>query len=126
MPGAHEAPGGLFQQAWLRRSVRTFLQAFLGLMIPGFLGWLNALTEWAKAEGQAPFPDGRSLAYLGVSAIGAGCIAVVTALMVKAEDVVGHGILRDVPAPDLDEKGTVSTRTIAVAALVLVVLVVLL
>ena len=80
-----------------RRVVRTFLFAFLGVCLPGLLGWLNALTEWARSEGQAPFPDARSLAFLGVAAIVAGSIAVVNALVVWLEDATGHGILRKPP-----------------------------
>lgn len=80
----------------VRRTIRTFLQAFLALMVPGFLGWLNALTEWARDEGQRPFPDGTSLAYLGVSAVTAGVIAVVTLGWNATEDAAGKGFLREV------------------------------
>jgi uncharacterized membrane protein YidH (DUF202 family) len=83
----------------VRRVARTFLFAFVGLLLPGLLGWLNALTEWAGAEGQRPFPDATSLAYLAVSAIVAGVIAVVNLLVVGVEDLTGHGLLRDVPPP---------------------------
>lgn len=79
----------------VRRAIRTFLQSFLALLIPGLLGWLNALTEWARAEGQTPFPDARSLAYLGVVAIVAGVIAVVNLLWNFVEDKAGAGLLRD-------------------------------
>lgn len=119
----------LTRRAWFRRSTRTFLQSFLALMVPGALGWLNALTEWSKSQGQTPFPDAHSLAYIGVSAITAGVIAVVTGLWTKVEDVAGHGLLRTIdpppPPPPPNEVGAVSTRTIAVAALVLVVVVLL-
>lgn len=79
----------------VRRAIRTFLQAFLALLIPGALGWLNALTEWARAEGQTPFPDARSLAFVAVSAIVAGVIAVVNLGWNYVEDKAGAGLLRD-------------------------------
>jgi hypothetical protein len=82
---------------WFRRSVRTFLQAFVGLLIPGVLGFLHGLTDWAGSHGQTPFPDAGSLAYLAVSAIVAGVIAVVTGIWTKAEDVSGHALLRTLP-----------------------------
>lgn len=81
----------------LKRAGRTFLQTALALLVPGLLGWLNGLTEWARAEGQAPFPDARSLAYLGIVAIVAGAVAVVTLLWNSIEDATGHAVLRSVP-----------------------------
>jgi hypothetical protein len=89
--------GRIRKAPWFRRSVRTFLQSFLALLVPGALGWLNDLTKWAHDQGQSPFPDAHSLAYLGVSAITAGVIAVVTGLWTKAEDVSGHALLRTLP-----------------------------
>lgn len=78
-----------------RRVIRTFLVAFLGVALPGAFGWLNALTEWARNNGQTPFPDARSLAFLGVAAIVAGVIALLNLLLVWVEDATGKGILRD-------------------------------
>ena len=80
-----------------RRTVRTFLYAFAGIALPGLLGWLNDLTEWARAEGQAPFPDARSLAFLGVAAITAGFIAVINGLGILVENATGKAILRTPP-----------------------------
>lgn len=90
-------------KAWLRRLVasdtfrlpaRTFLWAFLGVALPGALGWLHGLTEWANSQGQAPFPDARSLAFLGVSAITAGSVALVNLIVVLIENRAGRGLLR--------------------------------
>lgn len=113
---------------WFRRSVRTFLQAFLALLVPGALGWLNDLTAWARDQGQTPFPDAHSLAYVAVSAITAGVIAVVTGLWTKVEDVAGHGLLRTVnpSPPPPNERGGVSPLTVVVMVLVAVVVLVLL
>lgn len=79
----------------VRRALRTFLISFTALFVPGLLGWLNALTEWARNEGQTPFPDARSLAYVGVAAIVAGVIAVVNLLWNLVEDKAGAGLLRN-------------------------------
>ena len=37
------------------------------VIFASWLGWLNGLTEWANSNGQAPFPDARSLAFVGVA-----------------------------------------------------------
>jgi hypothetical protein len=112
---------------WFRRSVRTFLQAFLALMVPGALGWLHDLTEWSRAQGQAPFPDPHSLAFVGVQAITAGVIAVVTALWTVFEDSIGKGLLRTVdPGLPPGERGhATSLMTVSVVP-VLIVLAILL
>lgn len=123
---------GIWSNDAVRRVIRTFLQAFLGLLLPGLLGWLNALTDWANDGGQAPFPDARSLAYVGIAAISAGFIAVVTAIMTGVEDLTGKGFLRNVPpappVPPRDQRGSayVSWGALAVIALVVVLLVLLL
>lgn len=84
----------VLRSSTFRLPARTFLWAFLGIAIPGALGWLNDLTEWARSEGQAPFPDARSLAFLGVAGISAGSIALVNAVAVWLENRAGRGILR--------------------------------
>lgn len=81
----------------VRRAVRTFVVATLALFVPGLLGWLNALTEWARAEGATPFPDAKGLMYLATSAITAGVIALVQLVWNMIEDASGKGFLRDVP-----------------------------
>jgi hypothetical protein len=81
----------------VRRAIRTFVISFAALFVPGLFGFLNAVTEWARAEGQSPFPDARSLAYVGVVAIVAGVIAVVNLLWNAVEDKAGAGLLRNVP-----------------------------
>jgi uncharacterized membrane protein YdfJ with MMPL/SSD domain len=123
---------GIWSSDAVRRVVRTFLQAFLGLLLPGLLGWLNALTDWANDGGQAPFPDARSLAYVGIAAVAAGFIAVVTAVMTGIEDLTGKGFLRNVPpappSPPRNERGSayVTWSGLALAVLVVVLLVLLL
>lgn len=81
----------------IRRAIRTFLITTLALFVPGLLGWLNELTQWAAGQGSTPFPDGRGLAYLGVSAIVAGVVAAVNLAWNAVEDATGHGVLRSTP-----------------------------
>lgn len=115
---------GIWSRDALRRIARTFIQAFLGLLLPGLLGWLHALTDWANDGGQAPFPDASSLAYLGVAAVGAGFVAVVTALMTGIEDTTGRGFLRTVPPnpkrPRRNERGF-GTFSVALGIVIIVV-----
>jgi len=91
-----------------RRVIRTFLIAFVGLAVPGFLGWLNDLTSWANSHGQQPFPDAHSLVYLAVSAIGAGVIAVLNAIVVMVENGSGKALLRQVPPKNRGQVGAVT------------------
>lgn len=79
----------LFDSDAVKRVARTFVYAFLGILVPGLLGWLGDLTDWARANGQAPLPDAHSLAYLGVAAIGAGFVAVLNALGIVIENATG-------------------------------------
>lgn len=108
------------------RAVRTYLFAFIGTALPGVLGWLNDLTQWAADQGQTPLPDARSLAYLGVAAISAGFIALINGLWVAGEEATGRGLLRDVDKPRPGESGRVRLGvllglTVVVAALVMAV-----
>jgi len=81
----------------VRRAIRTFIITTVALFIPGLLGWLNGLTEWAKGQGSTPFPDAHGLAYLGVSAVTAGVVAVVNLVWNMVEDAAGKGMLRETP-----------------------------
>lgn len=80
-----------------KRVIRTFLIAFLGIFIPGALGFMNDVTSWATNGGQQPFPDMHSVAYLGVSALSAAMIAVLNYVWNLVEDKTGKGLLRDTP-----------------------------
>lgn len=83
----------------VRRAIRTFVITTVALFIPGLLGFLNAITEWARGEGSTPFPDAHGLAYLGVSAIVAGVVAAINLLWNLVEDASGKGFLRTPPRP---------------------------
>lgn len=82
-----------------KRLARIYVIAFAGVALPGSLGWLHQLTEWSSSEGQRPFPDAHSLAFLGVSAVVAGGVAVLNGLVLALEDYTGKAIGRDVPPP---------------------------
>jgi len=82
----------------VRRAVRTFLIAFVGIAVPGFLGFLNDVTAWASTNGQRGFPDAHNLSFLLVSAASAGMIAVLNLVWVLIEDKSGHALLRT-PTP---------------------------
>lgn len=90
----------------IKRAIRTAIVTALALWIPGLLGWLNELTEWARAEGSTPFPDAHGLAYLGVVAIVGAVVGLVQWLWNLIEDGIGHGLLRTVAVrPDRGEGG---------------------
>lgn len=84
----------------VRRAIRTFVIAFLGIFIPGALGFMNDVTSWATNGGQKPFPDMHSIAYLGVAALSAAMIAVLNLLWNTVEDASGKGMLRTPAAKD--------------------------
>lgn len=77
-----------------RRAARTFVITTLALFVPGLLGFLNEVTQWANSQGEAPLPDGSGLAYLGVSAIAGGVVAGINLLWNVVEDKSGHAMLR--------------------------------
>lgn len=131
-------------RTWLRsdsakRVYRTFVIAFAAIFVPGALGWLNGLTDWARSEGQAPFPDARSLAFVGVAAIVAGVIAAFNLVVVWLEDATGTRVLRNGSTgrilgkaaesprtPRRTEQGAGELRTaVMLAALVVLILVIL-
>jgi hypothetical protein len=86
----------------LKRVARTFIIAFLGIFLPGALGFLHGLTEWANSQGQTPFPNMHSLAFVLVAAIVAGVIALLNFVVVWLEDATGHGLLRNVDPEPID------------------------
>lgn len=96
----------------IRRAIRTFVFATLGLAVPGLLGWLNDLTTWARSNGSTPLPDAHGLLFLAVSAIAAGFIALLNFVWVIIENATGKGFLRTPPTtpppPDGPPEGGLS------------------
>ena len=114
----------------LRASFRVWVFSALGLLIPGLLGWINAVTEWARSEGATPFPDAHGLVFIFVAAITAAFPAAVAGLVRFLENASGRSFLpraagpRTVPMPGPGERGAVSWLVI-VGVAVLVALVIL-
>lgn len=65
----------LLKHPLAKRAMRVYLVAFGAIFVPGVIGWLNLVTQWSRSQGQAPFPNAHSLAFIGVTAIVAGCVA---------------------------------------------------
>lgn len=76
------------------RAVRTFVITTLVLFVPGLLGWLHSLTDWANSKGTVPFPDAHGLWFLAVSAVVGGFVAVVNLVWNLIEDSSGKAFLR--------------------------------
>jgi hypothetical protein len=76
---------------WLRRAIRTFAQAFLGVMI----------TQWGTlALKPGEIPDESVLRSLVIAGIVAGIVAVVTATHNALEDHAGlPALLKSPPSP---------------------------
>jgi hypothetical protein len=114
----------------LKSFVLVWLFTTVGLFIPGMLGWINEVTQWANQPGAPAFPDPSNLAYLFVAALTAAFPAAVAGIVRYVENVTGKGLLpRTAAAPvgnsQPGEVGFLDTRTAAVVALVLVVIVIL-
>lgn len=112
----------------IRRIIRTFVIAFATVLVPGLLGWLNDVSQWASTNGQHPFPNAHNLSYLAVSAVVAGFIAAGNAIWLVVENVSGRGFLRnaapseDVPAvPGPGEGGLAELTVIAICAVIVAV-----
>ena len=115
----------------LKSAFLVWLFTTVGLFIPGMLGWIQEVTQWANQQGAPAFPDPSNLAYLFVAALTAAFPAAVAGLVRFIENATGKGFLPRTSAAPVGKRepgavGAVDTRTIAIAALVLVVVVVLL
>lgn len=75
-------------------ALRVWLITTLGLFIPGMLGWIAEVTEWASQRGAPPFPDPSNLAYLFVAALTAGFPAAVAGIWRLIENGTGKTFLR--------------------------------
>ncbi|HEY5419149.1 MAG TPA: hypothetical protein VIL10_00305 [Marmoricola sp.] len=112
----------------LRRAIRTFVFATLGLAIPGLLGWLNDLTRWARDNGTTPFPDAHGLLFLLVSAIAAGFIALLNFVWAMVENAAPKAAFLRNPPPNQPVPGEQGVGVlyvllvVAAACLVLILL----
>lgn len=92
------------QRENVKRAFRGFLVTFATLFLPGLLGWLNAITQWAHSAGTTPFPDAHGLGYLAVSALVAATVGVVNLLWNATETASGKAVLRYVPPTKVTDK----------------------
>lgn len=103
----------------IKKAIRTFVFATAGLAVPGLLGWLNDLTDWAHSQGTTPFPDAHGLAFIFVAAISAGFIAVLNLIVLLLENSAGRGFLRN---PRVDDRGAVSLIGLLIIVVVIALL----
>ena len=115
----------------LKSAGLVWLFTTVGLFVPGMLGWIQEVTEWASQKGAPAFPDPSNLGYLFVAAITAAFPAAIAGLVRYVENLSGKALLpRTAAAPVYQpqhraQAGTAQTRTIAIAALVVAVVVLL-
>lgn len=60
---------------------RVWVITTLGLWIPGLLGWIHEVSEWASQNGAPPFPDPTNLWFLFVAALTAAFPAAIAAIV---------------------------------------------
>jgi hypothetical protein len=78
----------------------VWLFTTVGLFLPGMLGWINEVTQWASQKGAPPFPDPSNLGYLFVAAITAAFPAAVAGIVRYIENATGQPLLpRTAAAP---------------------------
>src|SRR5688572_26684341 len=65
----------------------------VGLFVPGMLGWINEVTQWAAQKGAPPFPDPTNLGYLFVAALTAAFPAAVAGILRYIENATGTTLL---------------------------------
>lgn len=83
----------------VRRTLRTFLQVFVGVFSVSVLGFLNDIVEWASSTDRA-FPSLSPLGKAAVSAACAGVVSLVTLAQNWAEDRTGKAFLIRKANPD--------------------------
>lgn len=83
-----------------KSALRVWVFTTLGLFIPGMLGWIQEVTEWAAQKGAPPFPDPSNLGYLFVAALTAAFPAAVAGIWRFAENASGHVVLPRAAGPN--------------------------
>lgn len=77
----------------LKSAALVWVFTTIGLFLPGMLGWINEVTQWASQQGAPPFPDPSNLGYLFVAALTAAFPAAVAGLVRAFENLTGTTIL---------------------------------
>ena len=112
----------------LRSFLRVWVVGTVMLFLPGLFGWINGVTDWAKAEGSTPFPDARGLLFLFVAAITSAFVAAGAGLLRLFENLSGKTLLprpagpASVPQPPPGERGAAAPGLLTILGVVLLVL----
>ena len=77
----------------LKSALLVWIFTTVGLFIPGLLGWINEVTNWANQNGAPPFPDASNLAFLFVAALTAAFPAAVAGVVRYIENLSGKQLL---------------------------------
>lgn len=75
-----------------KSALRVWIFTTIGLWIPGLLGWINEVTQWANQKGAPPFPDPSNVAFLFVAALTAAFPAAIAGIVRVIENKSGHVI----------------------------------
>lgn len=89
-----------------KSAFRVWLFTTIGLFVPGMLGWVNEVTQWAAEKGAPAFPDPSNLMYLFVAATTAAFPAAVAGLVRFVENATNTtlaGPRASGPPPALNE-----------------------
>jgi hypothetical protein len=78
----------------VKYAIRSFVFSFLGLFVPGVLGWLTTWTQWAPGQ---PYPDFAPVAAAAVAAVAGASVALVTLIWRGVEGKFGKAALRPNP-----------------------------
>jgi hypothetical protein len=73
--------------------LRVWVITTLALWIPGLLGWIHEVSEWASQKGAPAFPDPTALGFLFVAALTAAFPAALAAIVRLIENYSGHNLL---------------------------------
>lgn len=77
----------------LKSAALVWLYTTVALWIPGLLGWVNTVTEWASQKGAPPFPDPSNLGFLFVAALTGAFPAAIAGVVRYIENASGKTLL---------------------------------
>ena len=80
---------------------RVWVIVTISLWIPGLLGWIHEVSEWASQKGAPAFPDPSNLGYLFVAALTAAFPAALAAIIRLIENASGRSILPRPAGPEV-------------------------
>lgn len=83
---------------WVRRGIRTFIQAFIGIFAGLALPWLNDVVTWASHHNGNAFPAWSVIGKACVAGVGAGLVALISGVQNGLEDHTKFPALLKAPA----------------------------